>query len=194
MRQWPAERSIACSASFSSTSPGRPLTPTAPTRTLAVEDRNATEEEREERIEARALDCIVGHLLGELARRARVRASGGVRLPLCVQTCVGRGAVHRCGGDQLSVVVGHEHGHRPGRSRDDRLDDGERAGEPHPTAFFTSAPIRASSAAVSSFSANAVGHIAPSSRFALSLKPNVAYLVLNLWPLWKKQTTLPSSA
>src|SRR5437773_8457030 len=34
----------------------------------------------------------------------------------------------------------------------------------------------------------------PSSRFALSLKPNVAYLVLNLAAAWKKQTTLPSLA
>src|SRR5579871_2425282 len=36
--------------------------------------------------------------------------------------------------------------------------------------------------------------MAPSSRFALSLKPSVAYLVWNFWPLWKKQTTLPSLA
>jgi hypothetical protein len=36
--------------------------------------------------------------------------------------------------------------------------------------------------------------MAPSSRFALSLKPNVAYLVLNFWALWKKQMTLPSLA
>src|SRR5919198_2940206 len=36
--------------------------------------------------------------------------------------------------------------------------------------------------------------MAPSSRFALSLKPNVAYLVLNFCALWKKQTTLPSMA
>ena len=42
------------------------------------------------------------------------------------------------------------------------------------TAFFTSAAIRASSAAVNSFSAKEVGHIVPSSRFAASLKPNVA--------------------
>jgi hypothetical protein len=34
----------------------------------------------------------------------------------------------------------------------------------------------------------------PSSRFASSLKPNVAYLVLNFCALWKKQTTLPSLA
>src|SRR5712692_5828809 len=62
------------------------------------------------------------------------------------------------------------------------------------TAFFTSAPILASSAAVNSFSAKAVGHRAPSSRFALSLKPSVAYLVLNFCAFWKKQTTLPSLA
>src|SRR5947208_7129454 len=65
---------------------------------------------------------------------------------------------------------------------------------PQLTAFFTSAPILASSAAVNSFSAKATGHIAPSSRFAPSLKPNVAYLVLNFCALWKKQTTLPSLA
>jgi len=34
----------------------------------------------------------------------------------------------------------------------------------------------------------------PSSRFALSLKPNVAYLVLNFAAAWKKQTTLSSLA
>jgi hypothetical protein len=37
---------------------------------------------------------------------------------------------------------------------------------PQLTAFFTSAPIRASSAAVYSFSAKAIGHRVPSSRFA----------------------------
>src|SRR5438105_8689273 len=36
--------------------------------------------------------------------------------------------------------------------------------------------------------------MAPSSRFALSLKPKVAYLVLNFCALWKKQTILPSLA
>src|SRR5438309_3903734 len=65
---------------------------------------------------------------------------------------------------------------------------------PQLTAFFTSALILASSVAVNSFSAKATGHMAPSSRFALSLKPNVAYLVLNFCALWKKQTTLPSLA
>src|SRR5207247_1102196 len=63
---------------------------------------------------------------------------------------------------------------------------------PQLTACFTSAPILASSAAVNSFSAKAVGHMWPSSRFALSLNPNVAYRVLNFCALWKKQTTLPS--
>src|ERR1051326_6964623 len=62
------------------------------------------------------------------------------------------------------------------------------------TAFLTSAAIFASSATVSSFSAKAVGHMAPSSRLALSLKPSVMYLVLNFALLWKKQTTSPSLA
>src|SRR5512135_3315366 len=61
---------------------------------------------------------------------------------------------------------------------------------PQLTAFFTSAPILATSAVVNSFSAKEVGHMAPSSRFALSLKPNVAYLVLNFCALWKKQTDI----
>ncbi len=75
----------------------------------------------------------------------------------------------------------------PGRHRSDRGEQAQR------TAFFTSAAIFFSSAAVSSFSAKEVGHMAPSSRFASSLKPSVAYLALNLSALWKKQTTLPSS-
>jgi hypothetical protein len=58
---------------------------------------------------------------------------------------------------------------------------GGPSGLPSPqlTAFFTSAPILASSAAVNSVSAKEVGHMVPSSRFASSLKPNVAYLELN---------------
>src|SRR3989304_1265741 len=67
-----------------------------------------------------------------------------------------------------------------------------RAIRPQFAAFFTSALILASSAVVNSVSAKAVGHMAPSSRFAVSLKPNVAYLALNFDALWKKQTTLPS--
>jgi hypothetical protein len=65
---------------------------------------------------------------------------------------------------------------------------------PQRTAFFTSAAILASSAAVNSVSAKAVGHMAPSSRFAASWKPNVEYLELYFCALWKKQTTLPSLA
>src|SRR5256886_2087302 len=65
---------------------------------------------------------------------------------------------------------------------------------PQLTAFLTSAQILASSAAVNSVSAKAVGHMAPSSRFASCWKPNVAYLVLNFCALWKKPTTLPSLA
>ena len=49
--------------------------------------------------------------------------------------------------------------------------------------FLQSAPILTSSAAVNSFSAKATGHIVPWSSFALSLKPNVAYLALNLCAL-----------
>ena len=67
-------------------------------------------------------------------------------------------------------------------------------GEPGPqlTDFFTRALMVASSAGVNCLSAKEVGHMAPSSRLAVSLKPNVAYLALNLAALWKKQTTLPS--
>src|SRR5437899_3451232 len=65
---------------------------------------------------------------------------------------------------------------------------------PQLTAFFTSALILASSVAVNSFSAKTTGHRAPSSRFAASLKPSVAYLVLNFSAGWKKQTTSPSLA
>jgi hypothetical protein len=62
------------------------------------------------------------------------------------------------------------------------------------TALFTSAAIVFSSAAVNSFNAYATGHIVPLSRFAESLKPNIAYRSLNLAASRKKQTTLPSLA
>ena len=65
---------------------------------------------------------------------------------------------------------------------------------PQRTAFLTSALIVFSSAAVSFVSAKEVGHMLPSSRFAVSLKPNVAYLASNLAAVWKKHTTLPSEA
>ena len=65
---------------------------------------------------------------------------------------------------------------------------------PQLTAFLMSSAMRFSSADVSSERAKAVGHIVPSSSLASSLKPSVAYRVLNLSAAWKKQTTLPSLA
>jgi len=46
-------------------------------------------------------------------------------------------------------------------------------------ALLTNAAILSSSAVVISFSAKAVGHMAPSSSLALSVNPRVAYLDLN---------------
>src|SRR5205085_7227058 len=86
-------------------------------------------------------------------------------------------------------------GERARRRRAPRDTTGRaRRRNPQRTAFFTSAPILSSSAAVNSVSAKAVGHMWPSSRVAWSLKPSVAYLVLNFCAAWKKQTTLPSLA
>ena len=79
---------------------------------------------------------------------------------------------------------------RAGRSTRAAVDERE----PQLTAFFTSSPIRFSSAAVSFVSANEVGHMVPSSIIASSLKPRVEYRVLNLSDDWKKQMTLPSLA
>src|SRR5437879_4350218 len=92
-----------------------------------------------------------------------------------------------------SERVGNTDSHE-GRGVGKSTTPGGREKHAYFTAFFTSAAILASSVAVNPFSANAFGHMAPSSRFALSLKPNVAYLVLNFCAAWKKQTTLPSLA
>src|SRR4030067_698908 len=54
---------------------------------------------------------------------------------------------------------------------------------PQLTAFFTSAVILASSAAVNSFRAKAVDHMAPSSRFAVSREANVRCPAWALLPL-----------
>jgi len=54
---------------------------------------------------------------------------------------------------------------------------------PYSAAFSTSAAILASSAVVNFFRAKEVGHMAPSSRVALSPKPRVAHLALNLLAL-----------
>ncbi len=69
---------------------------------------------------------------------------------------------------------------------------GNRELSPHLIAFFTSAAIRFSSAAVSFVSAKDVGHMLPSSRFASGWNPNVAYLTLNFDAAWKKQMIWPS--
>src|SRR5437879_2748822 len=90
-----------------------------------------------------------------------------------------------------SERVGNTDSHE-GRGVGKSTTPGGREKHAYFTAFFTSAAILSSSAAVNPFSAKAVGHMAPSSRFALSLKPSVAYLVLNFCAVWKKQTTLPS--
>jgi hypothetical protein len=87
--------------------------------------------------------------------------------------------------DEIVGSVGGTAGHRAEPNGDI---------SPQLTACFTSVPILASSAAVNFFNAKEVGHMAPSSRFASSLKPNVAYRDLNFCALWKKQTTLPSLA
>src|SRR6059036_2072518 len=92
-----------------------------------------------------------------------------------------------------SERVGNTDSHE-GRGAGKSTTPGGREKHAYFTAFFTSPAILASSAAVNPFSAKAAGHMAPSSRFALSLKPNVAYLVLNFCAAWKKQTTLPSLA
>jgi hypothetical protein len=75
----------------------------------------------------------------------------------------------------------------PGRIQSPSVEQGPRArsrltgqeGRAQLTARFTRAAIRSSSAEVSSVSAKSVGHMVPSSRFALLLNPSVAYRVLN---------------
>src|SRR6187551_770521 len=58
---------------------------------VVLEDGDAAEEEREERVEARPLGRIGTSLLGELAGRGRVAAGGRVGLALGVEASV------RCG-------------------------------------------------------------------------------------------------
>src|SRR5262249_8236467 len=99
------------------------------------------------------------------------------------------------GVDVAEAIAQAQHGQAPfdddpasdRLGRHQALQPAERLG-PQLTACFTSAAILASSAAVSSVSAKAIGHMAPSSRCAVSLKPSVAYLVLNFCAGWKKQT------
>src|SRR4051812_45054703 len=70
-----------------------------------LEDGDAAEEERKERVEARELGWIGPCLLGEFPRRCRIAARGGIRLALGVQPCIGRSTVHSGRRDQLPVGV-----------------------------------------------------------------------------------------
>src|SRR6185437_7710317 len=67
-------------------------------------------------------------------------------------------------------------------------------GVSQPSAFFSSAAMRFSTSAFMVLSAYDVGHMAPSSSVALSVKPKVAYRSLNFSASLKKQTTLSSFA
>ena len=98
---------------------------------VALEDRDAAEEEREERVEAGTLDRVVLHLLGQLAGRAGIAPRCGVRLALGVQPRVRGRSVHRGGGDELAVRVRHEDRDGAGRVRDHVVDDGLGSGEAH---------------------------------------------------------------
>ena len=62
-------------------------------------------------------------LLGESACRHRVAPRRRVRLALGVQPRVGRGAVHRRGGDELASGVRNEHRNGPRRLAENRLHD-----------------------------------------------------------------------
>src|SRR5437867_367673 len=119
-------------------------------------------------------------------RRDIARRSDRLRLRfICVDEC-SRRVVNPAGRSEGSGIQGLPGMHdAPNSATDTR---------PQLTAFFTSALILASSVGVNSFRAKTTGHRAPSSRFAASLKPNVAYLVLNFCAGWKKQTTSPSLA
>src|SRR3954471_2220543 len=68
-----------------------------------LEDGDAAEEEREERVEARELVWIGPRLLGEFSGRCCVAARSGVRLAPSIQPCIGRGTVHSGRRDQLPV-------------------------------------------------------------------------------------------
>ena len=116
--------SIAARASCSSTSPGSPLTPTAPTR---VSPSNAATPPRKNVKNGSKLARSAGlsrTFSASSRRRAGVAARRGVGLPLRVQPRVGRGSVHRRGGDELAVIVGDEDGDGPRRLGDDVIDHG----------------------------------------------------------------------
>ena len=112
-------------ASSSSTSPASPLTPTAPTRRPSP---NAATPPRKKLNSGSKLASSVARaagLLGELPRRERVAAGGGVRLAAGVEVRVARGARHRDRGDDLAVGVDDDDRDRPGRGLEHGGDDGE---------------------------------------------------------------------
>jgi hypothetical protein len=108
---------------------------------LAVERGEAAEEEREERVEALALDSVLAHLLGQLFRGTRVAPRRGVGLPLRVQTRVRCGTVHRRSRDELAVRVRDENRDRARRFPDNEVHDGLRVLELH-EAILRAAPGR----------------------------------------------------
>src|SRR5207249_9616135 len=90
---------------------------------LALERGESAEEEREERVEALALDSVLAPVLRQLSRRTRVAPRGGVRLPLRVQARVRCRAVHRRSRDELAVRVRDENRDRAGRFPHDEIHD-----------------------------------------------------------------------
>ena len=121
-----------------------------------------------------------GRLGQDLARRCSARPSS--RTP---EARPGR-TRSVTGASRLSIRPSDVHP-RGAAHRRHRDPQGWPSGElgPQRTAFFMSAAILFSLVAVNSVSAKEVGHIAPSSRFAMSLNPNVAYLELNFAALVK---------
>ena len=115
--------SIAAAASAASSAPGRPLTPTAPTR--RPPSKAATPPRKNVKNGSKLARSTGSSATFSASSRGRVCVAAGrrVRLALRVQPGVRGRAVHRRGRDDLAVVVGDEHRHRPGRRRDDVVDD-----------------------------------------------------------------------
>jgi len=131
---------------------------------------------------------------GQLGARRLPRSEllGGAVAALNVETVEG-GPLRRCAGGSTRGSIPDAPAPLPSHARApcQRLSaNGAKMSDsrlvpvsPQRAAFFTSAPILASSAAVNFFRAKAVGQQLPSSRLAWSLKPNVAYLALNFCAL-----------
>ena len=124
-------RAIASRAIRSSSSPGSPLTPIAPTRTPPSKAATPPLKKVKNGSKLASSAGSAGDLRGQLRGRARVASGCGVGLALGVQARVGRGPVHRRRGDELAVLVRHEHGHRTGRLGDHGVDHRARLVELH---------------------------------------------------------------